>query len=282
MKKLPNFFIVGAPRAGTTSLYRLLNSHPMIYLSNTKEPYFFNSKYGPKDRVNDINKYKKLFSSVKDEIAIGEASTTYLSDSETPQKIFDFNNKAKIIISLRNPIDRCLSAYYSQKGGSVIDETFHEKLVNDIDKIKQCKIDSGNIVYTGLYSEAIKSYWKIFGKENVKILIFELFFQDVNTSFNDLLKFINIHQKFDFIDKKYNISTIPKNKFFEKVLKNKFLKKYLSHLFPLSFRVKLGSMLLSPPKEQKISKSDEELLKKIYENDIKELKKLLQIDLPWK
>src|SRR5438067_12438366 len=88
----PNFFVVGAQKAGTTSMYSYLRQIPGVYMSPTKEPYYFlsnldrNSLY--KGRVmGDKKEYLCLFKAVKDEVAIGEASPLYLWDIGSPGKI---------------------------------------------------------------------------------------------------------------------------------------------------------------------------------------------------
>ena len=99
MNKWPNFFIVGAPRAGTTSLYEYLKNTPDVYLSKIKEPYYFSSfkhLQKPKHPFLKKEKYLALFKKVKNEIAIGEASTGYLWDPKTPFLIHELLPKSKI------------------------------------------------------------------------------------------------------------------------------------------------------------------------------------------
>ena len=110
-----NTFIVGAPKTGTTSLYYYLNQHTNVCMSSIKEPNFFsakevNSLFYKSQIVDDINEYHKLFSQNKKQI-IGEASVSYLFFDEVPNRIYKYNPKAKIIILLRNPIERALSHY---------------------------------------------------------------------------------------------------------------------------------------------------------------------------
>ena len=106
--KSPNFFIVGAPRAGTTSLYNYLNEISEVFMSPVKEPGFFI----PNDFRNFSEKtYLELFENVKDEIAIGEATAGYLGNEKTPFLIKEKVPNAKIIITLRDPVNRIFSHY---------------------------------------------------------------------------------------------------------------------------------------------------------------------------
>ena len=106
-----DFFIVGAPKAGTTSLFHYLNEHLEIEMSSQKEPDYFSDgalkrqgMYYRKSRIENLEKYHGLFTNKEVKLR-GEASVSYLFYNDVPQKIKDYNPKAKIIIMLRNPID---------------------------------------------------------------------------------------------------------------------------------------------------------------------------------
>ena len=130
MEKWPNFFVVGTPRAGTTSLYSYLNATPGIYMSSIKEPRFFH-KIRPETNLpimHDKKKYLGLFRNVKDEKSIGEASPTYLQDPESPLLIHKVIPNAKIIIILRDPIERAFSYYLPYKMQGIEKKSFHDEV----------------------------------------------------------------------------------------------------------------------------------------------------------
>ena len=118
---LPNFLVIGAAKSGTSSLYMYLKQHPEIYMSPIKEPHFFSfddeSKMtkGPGDPIHkaitNFDDYQAQFDGVTDEKAIGEASTSYLYRPEAPGRIHAMLPDAKLIVILRNPVDRAFSAY---------------------------------------------------------------------------------------------------------------------------------------------------------------------------
>ena len=108
----PNFFIVGAPRCGTTGLSDYLRSHPAIYHSEPKEPHFFASDFPRHRAVGSLDTYLELFSGARPEHrAIGESSVFYLYSREELSNIRAFNPAAKIIVMLRNPVDLCYSLH---------------------------------------------------------------------------------------------------------------------------------------------------------------------------
>lgn len=104
--KPPNFFIVGAPKCGTTTLWTYLYEHPNCYMTPTKEPNYFTTDLQPFYKIDSRDEYIKLFEGAgESHIAVGEASTAYLLSHEAMKNIYNFDPKAKIIVMLRNPVD---------------------------------------------------------------------------------------------------------------------------------------------------------------------------------
>ncbi len=109
MKK-PNFFIIGAPKCGTTSLASWLGAHPLVFMSPDKEPHYFNEDT-PR-RITKLKEYEKLFKQATvAQRAIGEASTGYLLSATAVPNILRYNPNAKFIVMLRNPIDMAPSLH---------------------------------------------------------------------------------------------------------------------------------------------------------------------------
>jgi hypothetical protein len=100
----PNFFILGAPKCGTTSLAAWLAGHPNIFMSPEKEPHFFNTD--DRQLIATLDAYEGLFRGAgAHHSAIGEASVWYLSSSEAVQSILRYQPKARFIVMLRNPVE---------------------------------------------------------------------------------------------------------------------------------------------------------------------------------
>ena len=138
-EKWPNFFIVGAPKAGTTSLYEYLKNISEIYFPKIKEPHYFSQIAVPENHyippVRDKKEYLKLYENVNSTI-LGDASVYYLSDPETPTLIHNVSPNARIIISLRDPIERVYSHHLMQISNFAYSFTFK----NLLRKFSECFI----------------------------------------------------------------------------------------------------------------------------------------------
>ena len=180
----PDFFIVGAPKCGTTSLYYYLRQHPQIFMPEYKEPHFFGKDLNKRsdEFIYDEEKYLTLFKNAESDQKIGEASTFYLYSESAPGEIKEFNPNAKIIIMLRNPID-FLHSLHSQLlfSGNENVADFNEALKLEEDRLQGKNlpenIDMVDKVYykkhVSRIPEQIQNYIEIFGVENVTILILE-------------------------------------------------------------------------------------------------------------
>ena len=112
---MPNFLIVGAAKAGTTSLYEYMRQHPDIFMPEWKElSFFIGDSNGPLHRVKKPGYYYMVFANANGYKAVGEASTSYLYDDAAPNIIRDNLATIKIIIILRDPVAMSYSLYNHQ------------------------------------------------------------------------------------------------------------------------------------------------------------------------
>lgn len=103
---LPNFFIVGAPKCGTTALHSYLSEHPNVFTCSPKEPNYFATDFPTQRYVQSEEAYLKLFASADESKTLqGEASVWYMYSQEAVSNIFRFNPTAKIIVMVRNPLE---------------------------------------------------------------------------------------------------------------------------------------------------------------------------------
>lgn len=203
----PNFFIVGAPKCGTTSLHEYLQRHPDIFMPFYKEPHFFGSDLiGSRFMQfrDKPNKYLRLFRDVTTESRIGESSPWYLVSKNAAKEIKAYNPNAKIIMILRNPVDMMYSMWsqFRYSGNEQI-EDFEEALSAEPTRKQGHRIRRAAHCVTGLfyrematYSTQVKRYYDVFGEDNVKVIIFDDFKNDTAGVYTDVLKYLEIDPSF--------------------------------------------------------------------------------------
>ncbi|MCY3917352.1 MAG: sulfotransferase [Chloroflexi bacterium] len=199
----PNFFIVGAPKCGTTSLHEYLQRHPDVFMPFFKEPHFFGSDLEG-SRFHQFrgkpDRYLKLFRDARGEKRIGESSPWYLASKNAAQEIHAYDPAAKIIIMLRNPIDMMYSMWsqFRYSGNEQI-ESFEEALSAEADRRAGRRIRRAAHCITGLYyremarfNEQAPRYIERFGRENVMVIIFDDFRSDTPAAFRGVLDFLDL------------------------------------------------------------------------------------------
>ena len=215
MKK-PNLFIVGEPKCGTTSLYKYLKQHPDVFLSKVKEPKFWSKDFHKeieeynKKRNSAFNKnhfiffkleeYERLFKNCSKKIA-GEASTTYLYSAVAAEEIHSYSPQAKIIATLRNPVDflHSLHSQFLFTRNETI-EDFEEALKAEDDR-KQGKriprdiyLPPSFLYYSewAKFSEQLNRYYEIFDKEQIKVIILDELKENPAKVYKEILEFIGL------------------------------------------------------------------------------------------
>lgn len=274
----PNFFIVGAPRCGTTSLYEYLKAIPGIFMSPVKEPGYFI----PNDpRRYTEEKYLRLFENVKDEKLIGEASAGYLASKETPSIIKKQIPDAKIIITLRDPCERAFSHYLNRlrTGDEIIS---FDEAVDNLIKGKENPTIS-RVVHVGFYYENVERYLRIFGKDKVKILIFEETMKDTRKTIENLLSFLG-HDSIvpDEVSKQHNAYAEPLGNIGKFLVKNRIIGKVGKTVIPKEKReVFLRILINKNTAKPRLTDTSRQELIKIFHNDVRNLEGLLEREIPW-
>lgn len=218
---LPNFLIVGAAKAGTTSLCHYLSQHPQIFISPIKEPRFFTPEFYTthcngllRDRARKVpfstEEYHQLFSEVKAEIAIGESSTEYLYFPSAPVRIRDAIPQVKIIAILRNPIERAFSAFCYQSRDGCEPLSFKQALLEEKARLEMRWRPGWLYVNCGFYYEQLKRYFDNFEAEKIKIFLYE----DLDVSsvkvVQDICEFLGVNSNFEPDLSRRNISKVPR------------------------------------------------------------------------
>jgi len=284
-EKWPNFFIVGTSKAGTTSLYEYLKQVPGIFMSPRKEPYFFVNDVLSDDSTNPVQnreEYLDLYNNVNDEDAIGESSL-YLWYPEAPKLIHEVVPHARIIIILRDPINRAFSHYAMLLRDGIVKISFHEALMALKSKIENKNRDVPHYLKISFYSNDVKRFIDVFGREQVKILFFEKFVQNEKITIAEVLQFLGISYDVNNLKiRKHNPASVPRTAFTKLILNSNLISKISRNLFSDSLKIKLIDRLLFketvPPK---LSSEHKKLLRQFYQEDVEKLQKILSCELPW-
>lgn len=294
-----NLFIVGAAKSGTTSLYNYLIQHPDVFLPRVKEPNFYSNaesdnpadyiipKKGHtchKRMINDKSVYLSLYEEAKNQKILADASPSYLWDKDAAKKIHsDFPN-AKIIILLRNPVQRAYSHYLMDlKYGNQPEVIFKEALLKD--QMAQPKIWGKSHMYLdlGLYYQQVKRYLVSFQNKNVKIILYEDFIKSTEHVLIEIFEFLKIDSSvvsnIDY-EKVHNSYVIPNGKLSKALLKYKSTFGSLKNILPGFIKNHLMKEILYKEAEKpKLKNEDKLFLSNYYKEDILKLQSLLGQDL---
>ncbi len=283
---LPNFIIVGAPKAGTTSLCHYLSEHPLVFMSDPKEINFFSKEeienqgvYCKEFKAKNIAEYEDLFASVTDEKAVGEGSVSYLFYPKVAQKIKDALPNVKIVILLRDPISRGFSHYLMDYRLGLVNVPYDE-IVNKKSSHKNGDLYYQQYVELGLYYKQVKRYLDYFGRKQVKVYLQEDLCRDIKGVLLDLYDFFGINKSFlPNADKQHNAFLMPKNRLIHKLYSFYMIRNFLSELLPNWLKEILLSTFFERSKKPELSESTREYLRKFYLPDIQKLEILIHRDL---
>ena len=284
----PNFFIVGAPKSGTTNISYYLMQHPQVFMPENLEPYYFARLDIPQNYEREIisneKKYLNLFKNTKNCRAIGESSPVYLYCPHSALEIKNRFPNSKIIISLRNPIEIAYSEYFSLKFmGFDKNRSFNELLDSSKEQLDQNEFHIDSLLEAGFYSKHIKRFQKIFSKNQIKIIIFEEYIKNTIPTINSILSFLDIDKSIAFKTAPKGAYKVPRNFASQKLMNNSTFRKTAKFIIPTVARQKIGERFLVKESSRPILKQNErQRLKEIYQDDVENLAKLLGRSLPWK
>ena len=212
-KFLPNLFIPGAAKSGTTTLHELLNLHPEISMSKVKEPVFWNNKKFEKYIEQDWLNYKKLF--VEKSKIYGESTTSYMYYNSFVENINkNYKKSPKFIFILRNPIDRYNSHFWWMKGLG-LEKNKIKNVLNIESQINFEEYDyyPKNYFQFGLYSKWIQRFIDNFGLENIKVITLEKLISNRLDTINSCFDFLGLKKLESIPEKNSNKTTRIKYSF---------------------------------------------------------------------
>jgi len=167
----PNFLIIGAQKSGTTSVVRALNSVEGCWVTPKKELHYFN-RFDPINDPRSWKRYLREFSDAPEGALVGEATPEYLPSTEAPQRIYSTVPNVRLVIVLRNPVDRAYSAYWHALRWGVVPRS--TTFANFIEReTREFGADWTDVVSRGCYSTQIMRYLSYFHREQMFIALFE-------------------------------------------------------------------------------------------------------------
>lgn len=266
----PNLFVVGAARAGTTSLWHYLDAHPDVFMSPEKEPNFFSGVEAPLATSRlDEESYLRLFRGAGDARYRGEASTSYLCSEEATRAISRASPDARIVISLRDPVDRILSAHafrvlYQQE----------ERPLDEID---------GASEYTGERYTPNVARWLDTFPGAVHVLFFEELASEPEGEVRRLFRFLEIDEdeagSIDF--EQHNPGGTARGGVARGLLSSRSAHRLARQLVPARLRWRVMRVLTTRGERRTAPEPILERLTDLFRDDVAALEHLLGRKTPW-
>lgn len=307
---LPNFFIVGAAKAGTTSLHAHLSRHPDVYMSPIKEPNYFSRKdmrselfsreyqldikldlarylTGPMDRhihsahVERWEDYLLLFRNAQGKNAIGEASPSYLYCSSAAEELSQKVPNARIVMILRNPVERAFSHYLMNlRLSKTLDSDFIREVEADYQRANKGWGVSKLYLELGLYSEQIRRFKQHFPSNKLHIIIYDDYRSDPDGTMAALCRFLGIDEQIGLdTSRRYNDAGVPRFRYLNHLLTQAGVINAVKRLVPDQFKNAGKSFLYSRKALPKMSADARTYLADFYREDVKQLSELLGRDM---
>lgn len=281
----PNFFIIGAVKGGTTSLYVYLKQHPQVFMTSRKEPNFFLhdvANPSPEVPIQSWKEYAALFKEVTNESVIGEASPGYLASSTAYGRIAAYAPDSKLLSVLRNPCDRAYSHFLMKYRSQLVDMRETEVLDYFLTMFQEDR----SLMLHGFYFESLQRYLSVFDRSQMEIFLFEDLKNNLDEMMKQIFRFLDVETMFQISTATYNKGGIPKNKTqyalmntlrysFNKTLKPFMPEKVIEPIYDLYNTVKNRNLSVPP----NLSFECRKILIDNYREDILRLQDLLQRDL---
>lgn len=282
----PDFFIVGAAKAGTTSLFKYLIQHPSIFIPPMKEYHFF-ADYPPPSskRVATLRDYLRLFAHQPPGVAAGEASTSYLPSVFAAPRIARLFPMAKILAILRDPVERAYSNYWHNRKHARETLSFDQALGAEDRRIAEGWPFDFHYVRTGMYYEQVVRFLDAFGSDSVRILLLEDLRSDRRALCRDLFGFLGVDREVEVdADRVHNRSGPPRNEALSRFLNYRFPgRSELATLLPPARKLKNRILQRNILPQPRMSGETRRLLVDRFDEDITRLEQLLGRDLtPWR
>ncbi|MGF1640786.1 MAG: sulfotransferase [Rhodospirillales bacterium] len=284
-RRWPDFFLVGAMKAGTSSLYNYLGKHPNVFVPKPKEPHFFVCDSCRQRRllisssIASESRYRDLFRDAGDDQLVGDFSVSNLWCESAAQRIADRVPDAKIIAVLRNPIERCLSHYVMCVQQGLEHRSFSEAIDAEITGRDR----SFGYVEVGRYATQLARYDSVFRDGQTRVLFYDDLVRNKVSLLDEILMFIGVEGTIPAreIDFSANTGGRLRGGLFAVLYKNrKYYLPYLSKVVPKSRRAKVrDALFIERSRYPSMTDRDRARLASVYASDIEALTRRTGRDL---
>lgn len=287
-ERWPNFFLIGAAKAGTTSLHRYLDEHPAIQMSSEKEAHFFTRTWeeteGDPEAVEAATKaYLALWPDAGEAQIRGESTPGYLWWPNVPERIGSRCPDARFAVSLRDPIQRAYSDHLMHVREGKTGRSFLERVQGELDELDTIEPGEPGLLVHGLYHTHLQRYVDRFGADRLHVILFEELKQDPLAVLEGLARFLDVSpDAMDQVDYEtvHNPYGEPINELARWAKNNPVTIGLARALLPERLRIYLGEHLLvkkrtKPPMDAEAR----DLLADVYGPEIDRLEAMLDRDL---
>jgi len=249
----PDFFIVGAPKCGTTAMARYLGEHPQIFMPVAKELHYFGSDLDYRRRRPTPAEYLAAFSRAKGARRVGEASVGYLYSERAPAEILEFSPGAEVLIMLRDPVAMIQSQHAQElfMGQEEIAD-LAEALAAEPDRAAGRRLPPGCTApyllryrWIAAYADHVERYLTAFGRERVHVTLFDDFRTDTAAAYADVVRFLGCDPGFVPEFPVVNPRKSARSKRLQRIVRDppNLLRFATRRLLPLGMRVRTRNLL---------------------------------------
>lgn len=278
-------FFVGGPKCGTTSLHAVIKKIKGFNVGIEKEPHYFSfqelksdSYYFDVKFIEAEDDYYRNYDkecSSKENIHAIDFSPSYLANCSSAERIIHYNPDAKIVVVIRDPVERAISHFLMDKNLVGVKDSFFDLLSTDNplhEKFLYEYIDNS------MYYRNIERYIQVFGRERIHIEIFEELFPLSNDSVSNLFKFLSVPSGYEVENVQTNSFDLLNNRLYKKIRQFPWLTKLLRK-FPEAVKMRIKATFKGKPSERPSMLEEREYLQSIFYEDSKKLNTLLGLNV---
>jgi hypothetical protein len=240
--RLPDFLVIGAARAGTTSLHNYLRQHPELFVCSRKELNFFSADDPWPSRrkslpVRTLAEYAGHFQDAASHQIVGEVSPRYLVSEAAPDRIRAVLPRAKLIATLREPVARAVSHYAMDRRDGLETRTFEEAIRADLEAFVRSGC-CGILLRGGLYASQLERYFARFDRSRIQIHLFEDLEADSAALLRRVFGFLEVDDRFVPPDAgvRYNAAGVPTRRLADALLRKRRITSAIRRRLPRALR----------------------------------------------